>query len=93
MNIYKVYDDEWEGIMGSGQLKEFSYYQTQQFLDTHDEEWERECTEDLSNLSKNALEDIKTGLSEGSFVENVSDGIAIELLALRSFDVEELKVY
>ena len=93
MYIYKVYDDEWEGIMGSGQLKEFSYYQTQEFLNSYDEEYEKDSVEALSDLSKNALEDIKTGLSEGSFVENVSDGIAIELLALRSFDVEELKVY
>lgn len=93
MKVYKVYDDQWEGIMGSGQLKEFCYDQTHEFLNAYEEEYDKDSIESLSDLAKNVIEDIKTGVTEDSFVDNVGVGVAIELLTLRCFDVDELNIY
>ena len=93
MTVYKVYDDQWEGIMGSGQLKEFCFDQTHEFLNTYEEEYDKDSIEALSDLAKDVLEDVKTGVTETSFVDNVSNIVAIELLKLRYFDVDELNIY
>lgn len=87
MKIYKVYDDEWQDIMGIEQLKDFATEQVlnseddflQDNLESHEDNW-REILE-LANKILNERYRIQT-LEEINLVFQV-----------RFFDIEELEVY
>lgn len=98
MHVYKVFDDEWSEIVGSTQLKYFAYEQTIEFINTNSKEEVTEIvgnsiTPSLKELVTNLISDVETGVTKTSFAENISDGVAIELLKLRRYTVEELNIY
>lgn len=99
MIIYKVYDDEWEDIMGSNQLKEFALMQTCEKYNTCD--YEEEIVDDIEQWIdepyKEAVKEIfKMIIAEENdyvILAKFTDELAIEILKLRYFDVEKLNVY
>ena len=95
MNVYKIYDDEWSTISGSGQLREFtidqvsdmfsmnSFEEIDDYIDTYMKEENHEFAKQLMrrfNYDNTALNDI-------------SEEFLIDLLKTRGFNVEKLNVY
>ena len=87
MKVFKVFDEEWEEIMGRKQLIEFVTYQIQDNFIMEDIENKDSdlyaYTEDVpTDLVKKVLEGGKITLEE-----------AIKLLPVRAFDITELELY
>ena len=60
MKVYKVYDDEWEGIMGSKQIKDFATSQIYNAPDDFAEENLKDYYKDyksIVNLANKVLDD------------------------------------
>lgn len=90
-NIYRVYDDEWQEIMGEGQIREFALSQVQ------------DCSDDFLEENINQVE----GKDKERLIElthkilNTRNFMAYDLTAKevglilteRRFDVEKLNIY
>lgn len=99
--IFRVYDDEMEEIMGNRQLRKFALYQLKEYCDMlTDEEIKDEIEICVSEDKKDRIKEIITDFfnfenkyTEENYATKISVKDAIELLKLRCFHVEELKVY
>ena len=89
MKVYKVYDDEYSEIMGTEQLREFAFYQLQEYCNIHEE---KELEEDIECYEDDLRFIIYYCYDNNILAHELSDIQAIELLKLRNFDVEELNV-
>lgn len=86
MKVYRVYDDEWEGIMGSKQIREFATSQIYNAPDDFTEENLKDFYnyKSIINLANKVLDDnykIKT-------MKQVD-----KVFSVRYFEYEELNVY
>ena len=89
--IYKVSDDDWEAIMGEGQIREFAVSQVQNCSDDFLEE----------NISQVADEDISKLIEVADKILNSENFMASELtykeveliLTDRCYDIEKLNIY
>ena len=99
--IFRVYDDEWEEIMGSKQLRNFALCQLKEHCNMLiNEEIKDEIEICVSEDKKDRIKKIITDFfnsenkyTEENYVTKITVKDAIELLKLRCFDVEEIKVY
>lgn len=99
--IFRVYDDEWEKIMGSRQLRKFALYQLTEWYDrVSDVELEEEIEYKIGSSMQDRIKEIVTDFfnsekkyTEENYATKITVKDAIELLKLRYFDVEEIKVY
>ena len=88
MIIYRVYDDEWQDIMGIEQLKDFA---TEQILNTSTDEF---IKQDLSLYYDNWFEFVNLAnkvLNDNYFIQTLEE--AILALNFRDFEVEEIEVW
>lgn len=95
MNVYKIYDDEWSTISGSGQLREFTidqvsdmfymntFEEIDDYIDTYMKEENREFAKELMRKFKD----------DNTALNSVNDEFLIDLLKLRDFEVKLLTVY
>ena len=95
MNVYKIYDDEWSTISGSGQLREFTidqvsdmfymntFEEIDDYIDTYMKEENREFAKELMRKFKD----------DNTALKSVNDEFLIDLLKLRDFEVKLLTVY
>ena len=91
MTIYKVYDDEWEAIMGEGQIREFALSQVQNCPD----DFLEENIFIVKGKDKDKLLEVTSRiLNNRNFFANNLMGREVELiLTERCFEVEKLNVY
>jgi hypothetical protein len=95
MNVYKIYDDEWSTISGSGQLREFtidqvsdmfymnSFEEIDDYIDTYMTKKNRKFAKELMRKFKD----------DDTALNNVSEEFLIDLLKTRGFEVKLLTVY
>ena len=90
MKVYKVYDTEWEEIMGKGQVIEFMINQIlNNFVidDLNDKESDLYCyINKLTKIQKNIIEKIFNN-------EKITFKQAIEILPIRDFYIKEIEIY
>ena len=102
-NVYKVYDEDWSGIMGTKQLRGFAIMQTKELLgyDDADEIEEKINSKEYIVLDdmkfiildsmKDRLREIVKGVAEDKIsINDITDVDAIEVLKLRYFQVDSL---
>lgn len=95
MNVYKVYDDSWETIMGPEQLRGFLFDQLRDMLCTNtkkevDELVDTYMSKENTKLAKTLLRKFE---KDATVLENVSEEFLIDLLKTRAFEVKTLEVY
>ena len=90
VNVYKVHDEEWSQVMGSGQLQEFANLQLIEYINTNSDE---EIDEDMTYHTDEIKFLVYYRLKNSEPIKTLSDEQAIELLQLRGFDVEKLNIY
>ena len=94
MNVYKVYDDSWETIMGPEQLRGFVFDQVRDMLCTSTKKEVDTVIDDY--MSKENRKLAKTLLrkfeKDSTVLENVSEEFLIDLLKTRAFEVKTLEV-
>lgn len=89
--IYKVSDDEWEQIMGEGQIREFALSQVQNCSDDFLEE---NISQVEGNDMKKLIEVANKILNTRNFMPSDLTAKDVELiLTERCFDVERLNIY
>ncbi len=90
--IYKIHDDEWEEIMGVQQLKKFAIYQMgEKFNYCDDEEIQEHIKIYVSDEYQDQIREIINMFPDDDKVfQSLTPELAIELLKLRYFDVEEI---
>lgn len=97
-NVYKVYDEDWSGIMGTKQLRGFAIMQAKELLGYDDAD---EIEEKISNKGydefiildsmKDRVREIVKGVAEDKIsISDITDVDAIEVLKLRYFQVDSL---
>ncbi len=92
MKIFRVYDDEWEQIMGEGQLKEFVISQVWNCPDDYLKE-NLEYTLDSTQIDKVLeLSDMIQKCDDENYPTLSLDDIKL-LLSARCFDLEEIEIY
>lgn len=87
MKVYKVYDEEWEEIMGKKQVIEFMTDQILNnfcFEDIEDKDSELYCY--TSNFDRKILKKIFEN-------KKISFNEAVKILPVRSFYIKEIEVY
>lgn len=94
MNVYKVYDDSWETIMGPEQFRGFLFDQVRDMLCTNtkkevDELVDTYMSKENTKLAKTLLRKFE---KDSTVLENVSEEFLIDLLKTRAFEVEKLDV-
>ena len=95
MKIYRIYDDEWEAIYGSTQLKVFASQQVREHPDDFIEE--NGCYDNLDNKKKEKYKthvknfDTSTILQAGGFIDDIR--FAKWVLDVRNYTIEEINVY
>lgn len=89
--IYKVYDDEWEQIMGEGQIREFALSQvwncSDDFLEENINQVEGKDKEKLIEVVNRILN------NRNFFAYDLTAKEVGLILTERCFDVEKLNVY
>jgi len=95
MNVYKVYDDSWETIMGPEQLRGFTFDQVRDMLCTNtkkevDDFVDTYMSRENRKLAKTLLRKFE---KDATALENVSEEFLIDLLKTRGFEVKLLTVY
>lgn len=89
--IYKIYDDEWEAIMGERQIKEFALSQVQNcpddFLEENISQVEGKDKEKLLEVTDRILN------SRNFFANDLTAKEVGLILTERCYDVEKLNVY
>lgn len=90
VNVYKVHDEEWSQVMGSGQLQEFANLQLIEYINTNSDE---EIDEDMKYHTEDIKHIVKYFVDNNELPHEITDEQAIELLQLRGFDVEKLNIY
>lgn len=99
MTVFRVYDDEWEQVMGTMQIRKFAFEQTTCFLDCNsDEEVEDEIEGAITlgkrEIARKFIKGVQDGtITSKNYAKHLNEDDAIEVLKLRYFDVEELNVY
>ena len=89
-NIYKVSNDEWEEIMGEGQIREFALSQVQNYPDDFIEE----NINQVDNKDKDKLLDVVRRIEGRNFFAHDLTAKEVGLiLTERCFDIEKLNVY
>lgn len=92
MKVFKVYDDEWEQIVGEGQLKEFVISQVWNCPDDYLKE-NLEYTLDSTQVDKVLeLTDMIQKCNNENYPELSLEDIKL-LLSARCFDLEEIELY
>ena len=106
--VFKVYDDEYEDIVGVKQLSEHAYVQMESFVDEtgyfEAEDKDELLTEELNYRlgSTDKIQEVKEILelyrqTKKLFPETLLSNFTVEqsklALALRNFEVEELNVH
>lgn len=94
MNVYKVYNDNWETIMGPEQLMGFIFDQVRDMLCTNTKKEVDKFVDDY--MSKENRKLAKTLLrkfeKDSTVLENVGEEFLINLLKTRAFEVEKFDV-
>lgn len=85
-DVYKVYDDEWEAIMGKGMLIEFAKQRATEceILANYDED-------EIKNSYKDTAELIKK-IEQGEEVE-LTFNQAVAILVMANYGVETITLY
>ena len=92
MKVFKVYDDEWEQIVGEGQLKEFVISQVWNCPDDYLKE-NLEYTLDSTQVDKVLeLSDMIQKCNDENYPTLSLEDIKL-LLSARCFDLEEIELY
>ena len=90
-NVYKVYDDEWEEIMGEGQIREFALSQVRNcsddFLEENINQVEGKDKEKLLEVVNRILN------SRNFFAHYLTIKEASLILTERCYDIEKLNIY
>lgn len=93
LEVFRVFDDEWQDIMGSEQLREFA---TLQILNNFDGENDDDLAYYIENyIEEEKQEEVKKLIKEmfNNYKVELTTEQATELLKIRLFDVEKLDVH
>lgn len=89
--VYKVYDDEWEEIMGEGQIREFAISQVcncpDDFLEENIYQVEGKDKEKLIEVANKILN------TRNFMASDLTANEVSLILTERCFDVEKLNIY
>ena len=89
-NIYRVYDDEWQEIMGEGQIREFALSQVRNCPD----DFLAENINQVEDKDKERLLDVVNRINGRNFFAYDLTAREVGLiLTERCFDVEKLNIY
>ena len=90
-NIYKVYDDEWEEIMGEGQIREFALSQVHNCPD----DFLEENINQVEDKDKERLLDVVNRIlnNRNFFAHDLTAKEVSLILTERCFDIEKLNIY
>ena len=89
-NVYKIYDDNWEAIMGEGQLREFALSQVHNCPD----DFLEENINQVEGKDKEKLLEVVNRIQGRNFFAYDLTAKEVGLiLTERCFDIEKLNVY
>lgn len=92
--IFKVHDDEWEGIMGTEQVKEFAIEQiSDEFKTIEDEELLDRINIYIDSSKQDEIRTVLKRIFDNPDTVDLTIEQAKEILVLRMFDVDEINVY
>lgn len=95
MNVYKIYDDAWEDIVGPEQLRGFTADQMRDLLCTNTDEEIVELVYDFVSKKNRdlAIEILGKFRTDETVINDVNERLLIDLLKIKAFDVEMLNIY
>ena len=95
MNVYRIYDDAWEDIVGPEQLRGFTADQMRDVLCTNTDEEVVELVYDFVSKKNRDLviEILGKFRTDETVINDVSERLLIDLLKIKAFDVEMLNIY